>query len=101
MKTVGSMRELCWRCVKHQVQCIVLSGRAQCENCQAKHYGCSLVPLKEVMGGRGGPSGSQHMKAMAGSQTKGVLRKARKAITLGKSKSITTPLLLNIHARTW
>ena len=56
--------------------------------------------LKEVVVGRGGPSGSQQTKAMVGSQMKGVLRKARKAITLGKSKSIATPSLLNVHART-
>ena len=61
----------------------MLSGGARCENCQEKHYGCVLVPPKEVMGGKGGPLGSQ--------QAKGVSRKARKAITKGKSKSITTP----------
>ena len=80
--------------------CIVLSGRAQCENCRVKHYGCSLVPPKKVVGGKGGPSGSQQMKAVVGSQVKGVSRKARKAITLGKSKSISIHLSLNIHART-
>ena len=78
----------------------MLSGRARCENCQAKHYRCSLVPLKEVVGGRGGLSGSQQMKAMAGSQTKGVLRKARKAITLGKSISVMASSSLNINVRT-
>ena len=52
------------------------------------------------MGGKGGPSGSQQMKAAAGSQTKGVLRKARKAIMLGKSISIDIPSLLNKNVRT-
>ena len=42
--------------------------------------------LKEVVGGKGGPSGSQQTKVVAGSQTKGVTRKARKTMTLGKSK---------------
>ena len=67
--------------------CIVPSGGAWCENCQAKHYGCLLMPLKEVVGGKGGPSGSQQVKAVVGSQTKGMSRKARKALTLGKSKA--------------
>ena len=87
----------CWRCVKHKTVCIVPSGGARCDNCQAKHYGCSLVPLKEVVGGKGGVSGSQKPKTVegsqqtkgatgaTGSQTKGRARKARKAITLGKS----------------
>ena len=66
----------------------MLSSRAQCENCQAKHYGCSLVLPKEVMGGKGGLSGSQQTKVVAGSRTKGVMRKARKTITLGKSLPI-------------
>ena len=86
MGTVGRMGGPCWRCVKHGVQCIMLSGGAQCENCRAKHYGCSLVPPKEVVGGKGGPSGSQKAKVVEGShQVKGRARKARKAITLGKS----------------
>ena len=81
----------------------MLSGGARCENCQAKHYRCSLVPPKEVVGGKGGPSGSQkakvaegsqqakvaegsqQAKGTTGSQTKGQARKARKGITLGKS----------------
>ena len=64
----------------------MLSGRARCENCQAKHYGCSLVPPKEVVGAKGGLSGSQKVKVVEGSQQmKGRARKARKAITLGKS----------------
>ena len=84
----------CWRCVKHKTVCIVLNGGARCENCRAKHYGCSLVPPKEVVGGKGGAlgsqkaktvEGSQQAKGATGSQTKGRARKARKAITLGKS----------------
>ena len=75
--------------------CIVPSGEARCKNCQAKHYGCSLVPLKEVVGGKGGASGSQKGKTVEvsqqargamGSQTKGQARKARKPVTLGKSE---------------
>ena len=85
----------CWRCVRHKAVCIVPSGGAQCENCQAKHYGCLLVPPKEVVGGKGGPSGSQHAKTVVGSQqtkgatgsqTKGWARKARKHVMLGKSE---------------
>ena len=75
--------------MKHKVVCIVPSSGAWCENCWVKHYGCSLVPPKEVMGGKGGPLGSQQAKAVVGSQMKGMLRKARKALTLGKSKSIS------------
>ena len=41
-----------------------------------------------------------YTKAMAGSQMKGVSRKARKAITLGKSKSVTTPSSLKVDVRT-
>ena len=89
-----SMVNPCWRCVKHKTVCIVLNGGARCENCRVKHYGCSLVPPKEVVGGKGGASGlqkakmvegSQQVKGAMGSQTKGRARKARKAITLGKS----------------
>ena len=80
--------------------CIVRSGRARCKNCQAKHYRCLLVLLKEVVGGKGGPSGSQQVKAVVGSQTKGMSRKARKALTLGKSQSVSIHLPLNIHPRT-
>ena len=100
MGTAVSMANPCWRCVRHKAACIVPSGGARCENCQAKHYGCSLVPPKEVVGGKGGPSGSQQAKGVVGSQMKGVSRKARKALTLGKSKSISIHPPLNIHART-
>ena len=58
MGTVVSMAFPCWRCVKHRVECVMPSGGARCENCQAKHYRCSLVPPKEVVGGKGGPSAS-------------------------------------------
>ena len=85
MGTVGSTGGPCWRCVRHGVQCIVLSGGAQCENCRVKHYRCSLVPLKEVVGGKGGPLGSQKVKVAEGSQqVKGQAWKAQKAITLSK-----------------
>ena len=47
------------------------------------------MPLKEVVGGRGGPSGSQQVRAVVGSQTKRMSRKARKALTLGKSKPVS------------
>ena len=73
---VGSMVKPCWRCVKHQVQCIMATEGAQCDNCQAKHYGCSLVPPKESGGGRGGASGTQKVKVAEGSQMKGWARKA-------------------------
>ena len=52
------------------------------------------MPPKEVVGGKGGPlgsqkakvaEGSQQAKGTMGSQTKGRARKARKGITLGKS----------------
>ena len=77
MGTVGSMGGPRWRCIRHGVQCIVLSGRAQCENYQVKHYGCLLVPPKEVVGGKGGPLGSQKVKVAEGSQqAKGQARKA-------------------------
>ena len=87
--TAVSPANPCWRCVRHKTVCIMPSGRARCENCWVKHYRCSLVPLKEVMGGKGGASGSQKAKTVEGSQMKGMLRKARKALTLGKSKSVS------------
>ena len=83
--TAVSTANLCWRCVKHKTVCIVLNGGARCENCWVKHYGCSLVPPKEVMGGKGGASGlqkaktvegSQQAKGATGSQMKGWARKA-------------------------
>ena len=89
MGTAVSTANPCWRCVKHRVKCVMPSGGARCENYQANHYGCLLVPPKEVVGGRGGPSGSQQAKAVVGSQTKGMSRKARKALTLGKSKPVS------------
>ena len=90
MGTVVRTGGPCWRCVKHGVQCIMLSSRARCENCQAKHYRCSLVPPKEVVGGKGGLLGSQKAKVAEGSQqAKAMSRKAKKALTLGKSKSIS------------
>ena len=59
------------------------------------------MPLKEVVGGKGGPLGSQKAQVAEGSQqAKGVSRKARKALTLGKSKSVAIHPPLNIHART-
>ena len=30
---VGSTERLCKRCVKHQIQCMVVGGGAQCKNC--------------------------------------------------------------------
>ena len=39
-------------------------------------------------------------KGSGGEPGEGGLKKARKAITLGKSKSVATPSLLNVHART-
>ena len=100
MGTAVSMVNPCWRCIRHKTACIVLSGGAQCESCRVKHYGCLLMPPKEVVGGKGGPSGSQQVKVLVGSQAKGVSRKARKAITLGKLKSISIHPSLNVHART-
>ena len=64
---------------------MVVSGGARCENCQVKHYGCLLMPAKEVMGGKGGLLGSQKVKVVEGSQTKGQARKAQRQIMLGKS----------------
>ena len=85
MGTVVSMANLCWRCIRHKMECIMLSGGARCENYQAKHYGCSLVLPKEVVGGKGGASGSQKAKVVEGSQqVKGWARKAQKAIMLSK-----------------
>ena len=52
------------------------------------------------MGGKGGPSGSQQAKGVAGSQTKGVLRKARKAITLGKLNMFRYTFAANGKVRT-
>ena len=56
---VGSTRRPCEQCLKYQIECVVASGGAPCENCCVKHYGCSLMLVREVVGGRGGPSGSQ------------------------------------------
>ena len=66
-----------------------------------KHYGCSLMLPKEVVGGKGGPSGSQKAKVVEGSQMKGAMRKARKAITLGKSILIVSIVVANMSRRTW
>ena len=63
----------------------MFSSGARCENCQVKHYGCLLVPAKEVVGGKGGLLGSQKVKAVEGSQMKGQAWKAQRQIMLGKS----------------
>ena len=55
---------------------------------------------KEVMGGKGGPSGSQQMRAVVGSQVKGSMRKARKAINLGKSEMLHYSFVANGNVRT-
>ena len=52
------------------------------------------MPAREVVGGRGGPLGSQQVKVAVGSQMKGRARKARKAITLDKSVFVIALLLL-------
>ena len=92
-RQAGSMGRPCNRCIKHQTQCVVISGVARCENCQVKHYGCLLMPAKEVVGGKGGLSGSQKAKAVEGSQMKGQAKKARRQIMLGKSILIRASLL--------
>ena len=66
-----------------------------------KHYGCSLVLAREVVGSRGKLLGSQQMKVMAGSQTKVQARKVRKPITLGKSVTCCRSIIANIHLRSW
>ena len=81
----GSTSRPCERCHKYWIECVVASGVARCENCQVKHYGCLLMPAKEVMGGKGGLLGSQKVKVVEGSQTKGQARKAQRQIMLGKS----------------
>ena len=99
---VGSIVKPCWRCIKHRVQCIVAAEGARCDNCQAKHYGCSLVLPKELGGGRGGVSGTQKVKAAEGSQTKGWARKARKVLTLGMFivHSHRNIIIANLYCRT-
>ena len=76
---LGNLRStgrLCERCLKYWIECVVVRGGAQCDNCQAQHYGCSLMPVREVVGSRGGPSGSQQVKVVGGSQMMGWARKA-------------------------
>ena len=78
----------------------MLSGRARCKNCWVKHYRCLLILPKEVVGGKGGPSGSHQVKAVAGSQAKGSTGKARKAINLGKSNMFRYSFAANGKVRT-
>ena len=61
--------------------------------------GCSLVPVREVAGSRGGPLGSQQTKVVFGGQMKGCARKARKPITLGKSLTHCQSIVTNICLR--
>ena len=42
-----------------------------------KHYGCSLVLPKEVMGGKGGPSESQQVKAVGGESDEGDVKEGQ------------------------
>ena len=81
---VGNTGRPCERCIKHWIACVVVRGGVRCNNCWVKHYGCLLVLAKEGVGGRGGLLGSQQVKVVVGSQTKGQARKVRKPITLGK-----------------
>ena len=56
---------------------MVVDGGARCANCKAKHYRCSLVMVKEGMGGKGSLVGSQQAKAAARSQTRGKARRGK------------------------
>ena len=46
----------CDRCCHYNIKCIPTDGGAQCSNCKAKHYMCSLIPAKENSEGKGGSS---------------------------------------------
>ena len=67
----GSVGVSCERCVRQGIVCVATSGGARCANCKVKHYRCSLVPAKEVKGGKGGPSVLQQTHGAMGSQTLG------------------------------
>ena len=90
-ESAGGMGIRCERCIQQGIVCMVVDRGAQCANCKAKHYGCLLVVAKEVMRGKGSLVGSQQVRAVTGSQTrgkamrgKGVKGAALSGLTLGK-----------------
>ena len=69
-----SMRSVgigCEWCVRQGIICVAVNGGVRCANCKVKHYKCLLVAVKEGMGGKGSPVGSQQAKVATRSQTRG------------------------------
>lgn len=86
-----SVATVCDRCLHHNTKCVPTDRRAQCANCKAKHYRCSLVLVKESSEGKGGSSATHHTATVAGGRTKAQEKKeaAKKAkafdrVTLGR-----------------
>ena len=65
-----SMATICDWCLHHNTKCVLTDGGAQCTNCKAKHYRCSLVLAKESSEGKGGLSAMHHTATVAGGRTK-------------------------------
>ena len=81
----------CEWCVQQSIMCVAVDGGTRCANCKAKHYGCLLVVAKEVLRGKGGPSGLQQARVVVGSQMRAKVRRGKGAkgaalrgVTLGK-----------------
>ena len=60
----------CERCRQHNIKCTPNDVGARCLNCKAKHYKCSLVPMKEGLEMKTTPSGARLMRIAVGGPTK-------------------------------
>ena len=92
---VGGQEKAAWQ----GVVCVPTDSSVRCANCKAKHYGCSLVPVKEASGGKGQSfritmceGGS--WKAKRGVEVKGVAPLSN--ITSGKSSIVPNHILLTL-----
>ena len=60
----------CDRCRQHNIKCTPTDAGARCLNCKAKHYKCSLVPVKEDSELKTAPSGVRLTRIAVGGPTK-------------------------------
>ena len=77
----ASVVTACDWCHYHNIKCTPTDAGAQCSNCKAKHYKCSLVPMKESSELKTSSLGVLLMKITVGGQTKAQEKKdvAKKA----------------------
>ena len=74
----------CDRCRQHNIKCTPTGVGARCANCEAKHYKCSHIPVKEGSELKTTPSGARLTRIAVRGQTKAQEKKeaAKKAKAL-------------------